>query len=178
MRILIQMSSPTIGVAVSARCSARFGGTAGLTASGAAGVPGAGTQTGDIIDNSGINYMISTQLLKKIKQRREEDKNRKQDYIENRKHQAIREARRLVDVFKKIDKHLGRIVLFGSLAENSVRNENFDIDLSFEGREYYRCVSEAIKSDFKVDLVDYRACADHIREEIDTKGIVLYDPGP
>ena len=83
------------------------------------GVPGAGTQTGGIIDNSGINYMISTQLLKKIKQRREEDKNRKQDYIENRKDEAIREARRLVDVFKKIDKHLGRIVLFGSLAENS-----------------------------------------------------------
>ncbi len=36
--------------------------------------------------------MISTQLLKKIKQRREEDKNRKQGYIENRKQEAIREA--------------------------------------------------------------------------------------
>lgn len=68
------------------------------------------------------------------------------------------------------------MVLFGSLAEGTARRGDFDIDLSFEGVEYYRCVGVALDSDFRVDLVDYRAAAPHIREAIDQRGVVLYEP--
>lgn len=89
---------------------------------------------------------------------------------------AWREARRLVERFREIDPELGRIVLFGSLAEGTVRRSDFDIDLSFEGVEYYRCVGAALDSVFRVDMVDYRSAAPHIREAIDRRGVVLYEP--
>lgn len=46
------------------------------------------------------------------------------------------------------------------------------------GREYYRCVAVALRSRFKVDLIDYRSAAPHIRDAIDTEGRVLYAPNP
>lgn len=89
---------------------------------------------------------------------------------------ALAEVDRLIVRFRAIDPDLGRIVLFGSLAAGVPRNSDFDIDLSFEGSEYYLCVAEALRSPFTVDLVDYRCAADHIRESIDTEGRVVYAP--
>ncbi len=95
---------------------------------------------------------------------------------EQRYRAALAEVDRLVARFHQIDPGLGRVVLFGSLAQGVPRNPDFDIDLSFEGREYYRCVAEALNSEFDVDLVDYRVAADHIREAIDRDGRVVYAP--
>jgi hypothetical protein len=95
---------------------------------------------------------------------------------EERHSAALAEVDRLVARFREIDPELGRIVLFGSLAHGVPRNPDFDIDLSFEGTEYYRCVAEALNSRFKVDLIDYRVAADHIREAIDGEGRVVYAP--
>lgn len=95
---------------------------------------------------------------------------------EERSRAALAEVERLVRRFREIDPDLGRIVLFGSLARGVPRSPRFDIDLSFEGREYYRCVAEALESEFKVDLVDYRAAAPHIREAIDSEGRVVHAP--
>ena len=111
-------------------------------------------------------------IKKQIRERKERDAK-----LTSRKEEAYKEVNRLVEVFNNIDPHLERIILFGSLATGTVRSLDFDIDLSFEGSEFYLCVSEALKSSFRVDLVDYRACARHIKEEIDTTGRIIYDAG-
>ncbi len=69
----------------------------------------------------------------------------------------MQEVDRLIKEFRDRDPELKRIVLFGSLASGNPRNPNFDIDLSFEGRELYACTAIALDSSFKVDLVDYRS---------------------
>ena len=53
--------------------------------------------------------------------------------LEQRKQRAFQEVNRLVEEFRAVDPQFGIIILFGSLAEDRVRSENFDIDLSFEG---------------------------------------------
>jgi len=87
----------------------------------------------------------------------------------------MQEVDRLIQEFRHRDPELKRIVLFGSLASGNPRNPNFDIDLSFEGRELYACTAIALDSSFKVDLVDYRSLPDYMREEIDTHGRILYE---
>ena len=121
--------------------------------------------------------LIPKKLTDAVIKRRAELKAGVPQRLKEKKELALREVERLIAEFRAVDPNLGRIVLFGSLGEDKIRSEHFDIDLSFEGVEYYRCVDIALKSSFKVDLVDYRACASHIREEIDTKGRVVYDPG-
>ncbi len=85
------------------------------------------------------------------------------------------EVQRLIKEFRNRDPELKRIVLFGSLAGEEPRNPNFDIDLSFEGRELYACTAIALNSCFKVDLVDYRSLPDFMQVEIDTHGKILYE---
>ncbi len=118
--------------------------------------------------------MIPEKVLNAVRQKRARMFVEKEKRIEDRKKEAFREISRLIGRFQEIDPSLKRVVLFGSLAENTVRSENFDIDLSFEGREYYLCAAETLNSPFKNDLIDYNACISHIKEEIDTKGIVVY----
>ncbi|NCN05421.1 MAG: nucleotidyltransferase domain-containing protein [Spirochaetales bacterium] len=94
--------------------------------------------------------------------------------MEKRVQEAWQEVAALVEVFKTIDPKLKRIVLFGSLSRGTPSNPNFDIDLSFEGDEYYRCVSSSLTSPFSVDLVDYGSVGAHIKEAIDRDGKVIY----
>ena len=122
--------------------------------------------------------MIPEKVLNAVTQKRARMFMEKEKRIEIRKEKAFREISRLIGRFQEIDPSLKRIVLFGSLAENTLRCENFDIDLSFEGLEYYLCATETLNSPFKIDLVDYNVCASHIKDEIDTKGIVVYGPRP
>ena len=96
--------------------------------------------------------------------------------IEERRIAAGREVTRLVELFRTIDPDLGRIVLFGSLATGRITRPDFDIDLSFEGKEYYACVAAALESPFRVDLIDYRAAAPHIRDAVDRQGVIVHDP--
>ena len=121
--------------------------------------------------------LIPKKLTEAVRKRRAELEADLPRRVERRRQQAFQEVDRLLEEFRSADPQLGRIILFGSLAEDRVRSENFDIDLSFEGEEYYRCVGIALSSSFKVDLVDYRACPPHVRDEIDIKGKVVYDPG-
>lgn len=120
--------------------------------------------------------MIPKKLTDAVRKRRLQSAADLPRRLEERKQQALQEVYRLVEKFRAEDPELGRIVLFGSLGEDRVRSENFDIDLSFEGKEYYQGVDIALKSPFKVDLVDYQSSAPHIREEIDSRGRVVYDP--
>ncbi|MBN2860488.1 MAG: hypothetical protein JXK93_09525 [Sphaerochaetaceae bacterium] len=119
--------------------------------------------------------MISEALLKAL----EESRNRKEERavlaLNLRVEEALQEAERLVGEFRLRDPSLERVVLFGSLAKGVPRNPDFDIDLSFEGRELYACVSIALDSTFKVDLVDYRNVPQFMRDEIDAYGRVLYE---
>ena len=89
--------------------------------------------------------------------------------------EALDEARRLTAVFQKIDPNLGRVILFGSLAEGTVSSENFDIDLAVESKEYLRLVSLGLDSDFKVDVVELAALPESYKERIMKKGVVLYE---
>ena len=119
--------------------------------------------------------MIPEKLIEAVKRRRREYGAELPQKIQRRKESALKEAFRLVAEFRKEDPELKKVVLFGSLAKDNVRDINFDIDLAFQGKEYYRCVAIVLDSYFKVDLVDYDSSADFIREEIDTGGKVLYD---
>jgi predicted nucleotidyltransferase len=119
--------------------------------------------------------MIPEKLIEAVKRRRREYGAELPQKIRRRKEAALKEAFRLVEEFRKEDPALKKVVLFGSLAKDDVRDINFDIDLAFQGKEYYRCVAIALDSCFKVDVVDYDSAADFIREEIDTGGKVLYD---
>lgn len=88
---------------------------------------------------------------------------------------AFKEVERLIGLFKEIDPGLKKVILFGSLGENRVKNENFDIDLAVEGEEFTRCVALALDSSFKVDLVDPEDLPSTIRSHILQNGKVVYD---
>jgi len=119
--------------------------------------------------------MISEKLVKAVKREQKRKIQSLPDKIARRKAEAFQEALRLTEEFKRIDPNLEKIVLFGSLARDSVRNLHFDIDLSFVGKELYCCTAIAMDSVFKVDLVDYTTLPHSIQKEIDEQGVVLYD---
>jgi predicted nucleotidyltransferase len=68
-----------------------------------------------------------------------------------------------------------KVILFGSLAEKTVRSENFDIDLAVESDRYLEMVSVAMKSSFKVDLVEIAALPAHVRRRVLEKETILYE---
>jgi predicted nucleotidyltransferase len=88
---------------------------------------------------------------------------------------AFDEIERLLILFRETDPGLKRVILFGSLGENRVKNENFDIDLAVEGQEFARCVAIALDSSFKVDLVDPEDLPSAVRSHILQNGKVVYD---
>ncbi len=119
--------------------------------------------------------MISEALLNAVKQSQKRADETASLALKQRTQQALQEVERLVQEFRSRDPELRRIVLFGSLASGTPRNPNFDIDLSFEGRELYACTAIALDSHFKVDLVDYISLPDFMQKEIDTFGRILYE---
>ncbi len=122
------------------------------------------------------NIMVPEKVCNAVMKKRSSAFLDRKKRIENRKEDAFREISKLIKKFQQIDPSLGRIILFGSLAEGTVYSEHFDIDLAFEGREYYLCAAETLGSPFKIDLIDYKTCTSHIKHEIDTKGTIIYDP--
>ena len=119
--------------------------------------------------------MIPEKLIEAVKQNRSRTDEETEKTIIRKKQEAWKEVERLSEEFQKADPCLERIILFGSLARDNVKRPDFDIDLSFEGVEYYLCAAIALDSPFKVDLVDYRNARDYIKEEIDKYGKVIYD---
>ena len=72
------------------------------------------------------------------------------------------------------DAGVEKVVLFGSVAEDTARDENFDIDLAIYGGSWSRAQEIAEDSPFKVDVIEYDAVPAHVRERIDEKGMVLW----
>jgi predicted nucleotidyltransferase len=88
---------------------------------------------------------------------------------------AQKEAQKLTERFREIDPGIKKVILFGSLAESTVRSENFDIDLAVESDRYLQMVSVALDSKFKVDLVELGAVPESIRRRILEKGRILHE---
>ncbi len=119
--------------------------------------------------------MISEALQKAVKLSQKQADEAASLALKQRTQEAIDEVQRLVQEFRRRDPELKRLVLFGSLASGTPSNPNFDIDVSFEGKELYACTAIALNSCFKVDLVDYRSLPEFMRKEIDTHGRILYE---
>jgi len=92
--------------------------------------------------------------------------------------EAVKRARaflpELVRTFRAIDPNIGTIVLFGSLAEGTVRGEKFDIDIAVRSDKYLQLVAWALDQTFKIDVIDLNAARPHIAERIRSRGEVLY----
>jgi predicted nucleotidyltransferase len=115
-------------------------------------------------------------LAKAYKKKNEREEARRQTIIAEKSKAAREEVDRLVECFREIDPGLKRLILFGSLAEKRVRREDSDIDLAFDGTKYIQCLSIALQSSFKVDLLDIKTARPGIRKEIEQYGeIVFYD---
>ena len=114
------------------------------------------------------------ELARAYKKKNEQGKIRLEVRIAERIEAACEEVERLVECFKAADPGLKRLILFGSLAENRVHSVNFDIDIAFEGTKYLECLSIAMQSYFKVDLIDLKTVRSGIRNEIEQYGEVLF----
>ena len=102
---------------------------------------------------------------------RERNKNEKAR-IKARMSSALNEAKRLSKILT--DKAgIEKVILFGSLAENTVRDENFDIDLAISGGSRIKAQEIIEKSPFKVDILEYEDAPAHIRKRIDENGVLL-----
>jgi predicted nucleotidyltransferase len=102
------------------------------------------------------------------KQQNEAEKKR----IRERTRKALEEAKRIAA--RLIEKTgATKVILFGSLAEDNVRDEHFDIDLAIWGGDWFRAREIAEESSFKIDIVEYKNLPHHIKERIDTRGRVL-----
>ena len=71
-----------------------------------------------------------------------------------------------------------RVVLFGSLSQDSRLTPRSDIDLCAEGipvERFFRAEAEieAIASGFKVDLIDFRECSPELLKRVEGEGIEL-----
>ena len=88
---------------------------------------------------------------------------------------AHQEVRRLVAQFLEIDPAIETIVLFGSLAEDTVFSIDFDIDLAVSSEKYLQLVGCGLKSSFRVDVVDLDHVAHPIKSSIDKYGKILYE---
>ena len=99
--------------------------------------------------------------------------NREKERIQQRVRVGLTEAKRLAERMAA-DAAVTEAVLFGSLAEGAVRNENFDIDLAIRGGNWFKAREIAEDSPFKVDVIEYDAVPQHIRKRIDAKGVVLW----
>ena len=94
--------------------------------------------------------------------------------IAERVRHARQEIDRLVAQIRSVDPDVRRIVLFGSLAKNSVKRPSFDIDLAVDSDHYTRLIDIADDSDFKVDLVDLACCSRYVAVAVEQHGVELY----
>ena len=113
-------------------------------------------------------------LVRAYRKKNEQENIRRERYIHERIKSAREEVKYLVERFQEVDPALKRIILFGSLAENRVVREHFDIDLAFEGTKYIQCLCIAMQSTFKVDLVDLQTVRPGMLKEIEQSGKVVF----
>lgn len=89
--------------------------------------------------------------------------------------EALTEAKRLAALFTEKDPSLQKVVLFGSLAEETVRSEEFDIDLAVVSDDIIRLMNIAEDSRFPVDVADLERLPEPIRRRVEERGKILYE---
>lgn len=100
-----------------------------------------------------------------------------QPQLARRRRQAKQLARQAAEILRK-DFFAGRVVLFGSLANQGDFTLWSDVDLAAWGipvDRFYAAVAAVtgLSADFKIDLVDAEACKASLRSAIDREGIDL-----
>lgn len=118
-----------------------------------------------------IKKMNVQNIINEIKRENEEEKIR----IKQRISRAAEEVKRVKKDFLKIDKGIEKIILFGSLAEESIESINFDIDIAVKSEKYYQLVGRALQSEFKIDVVDLDSVHERIKKNIIQYGKVIYE---
>lgn len=120
-----------------------------------------------------MDALSDPRLREIVENARRENRNAKR-----RTREAVKRARaflpELVRAFRGIDPEISAIVLFGSLAEGTVRGEHFDIDVAVRSSKYLQLVAWALDQSYQIDVIDLDAAPPHIAERIQTRGEVLY----
>lgn len=89
--------------------------------------------------------------------------------IKDRTRKALEEAHHIATRLV-LEAAVKKVVLFGSLAENTVKNEQFDIDLAVWGGNWSVAQEIGEKSPFSVDIVEYENLPPHLKKRIDARG--------
>jgi predicted nucleotidyltransferase len=89
--------------------------------------------------------------------------------------QATAELPRLVEAMRRIDPGLRRVVLFGSLARNDVRNQDFDIDLAVSSGRILRIAAWSEDQALPLDVVDLDSMDPDFRGRVEGEGKLLYE---
>ena len=97
-----------------------------------------------------------------------------QKYLRTRLREARLEVKRLIAQFREIDPDLERVILFGSLARNTIRGLQFDIDLAVRSEQLLKLVACGLRSSFQVDVVDLDRLPPSIRQAIEEHGEMIY----
>ncbi len=97
---------------------------------------------------------------------------KEQQRIEQLTGEALEEAERLAGLFAE-KAGVEEVILFGSLAEGTVKRDRFDIDLAIRGGDWFRAREAAETSRFAVDVVEYEKLPKHLQRRIDDKGKML-----
>jgi len=95
--------------------------------------------------------------------------------LKSRVDEALTEAKRLATLFAEKDPSLRKVVLFGSLAEETVRSEEFDIYVAVVSEDIIRLINIAEESRFPVDVADLERLPEPIRRRIEERGKTLYE---
>ncbi|GAB1482758.1 hypothetical protein MASR2M78_15740 [Treponema sp.] len=93
--------------------------------------------------------------------------------IAKRAVEATEEAKRLARAIKENDPDIKAVYLFGSLAQGTPSNLDFDIDLALDGGDTYKAMDISEESAFSVDLVQLNLVPAHLRKRILETGIEL-----
>jgi predicted nucleotidyltransferase len=82
----------------------------------------------------------------------------------------------LVQQIRDVDPDIRRIVLFGSLSEETgFSSMTSDIDVAVDSDRYLEIVARVSDPEMPVDVIDLRTARKAIRHEIDSRGEVLYE---
>ncbi|HTX73927.1 MAG TPA: nucleotidyltransferase domain-containing protein [Rectinemataceae bacterium] len=68
-----------------------------------------------------------------------------------------------------------RVILFGSTARERGFRVDSDIDIAIEGRDLLAVMAVVETSAFHVDVVDLARANVHIRQRIESEGVILYE---
>jgi predicted nucleotidyltransferase len=89
--------------------------------------------------------------------------------------QATAGLPRLVEAMRGIDPGLRRVILFGSLARDDVRSQDFDIDLAVSSGRILRIAAWSEDQSLPLDVVDLDSMDPDFRRRVEGEGKLLYE---